>query len=238
MIKHLDLFSGIGGFALAADWTFENVEHIFCEIEPFCQKILKKHWPNSNIVGDIKRLKVDNLGNLVYCDCDEQDFKIHSSKKPVRSGIVNSGNSELLRRDTSSNAQNINKEGGQVQEQQTLWEEEPFLQRDESRQPLAERLRICDTEGNSNTENTLRGVQGYGDIQERKDEDSGSPPRLQRTIENNVVVSEMPPQVAQESQSYSKSINETIKPFYETCQRQHEPVAKCGEIDLLTGGFP
>jgi len=238
MIKHLDLFSGIGGFALALDWAADNVDHLFCEIDPFCQKILKKHYPNSKIVGDIKRLIVDNSGNLVYCDCDEQELKIQCGKKPIRSRVVNSGDSYLLRGDTSGNAQSINTKGSRIQEQQTLWEEESLLQRDESRQPLAECPRICDTEGDSNTKNALRGVQGHGNIQEWKDEDSSSPPRLQRTTESNVVTPEMPSQVAQESQSYSKNINVSIKPIYETCQRQHEPVARCGEIDLLTGGFP
>jgi DNA (cytosine-5)-methyltransferase 1 len=56
-MRHLDLFSGIGGFALAADWVWPGqVEHIFCEIEPFCQKVLKKHWPEAVIHNDIKTL--------------------------------------------------------------------------------------------------------------------------------------------------------------------------------------
>ena len=55
-MKHLDLFSGIGGFALAADRVFGKVDHIFCEIDPFCQEVLKKHWPNSKIYGDIRTL--------------------------------------------------------------------------------------------------------------------------------------------------------------------------------------
>lgn len=42
-MTHLDLFSGIGGFALAADRVFGDVEHIFVEIDPFCQRVLKKH---------------------------------------------------------------------------------------------------------------------------------------------------------------------------------------------------
>ena len=53
-MKHLDLFSGIGGFALAADWVWGSVEHIFCEIDPFCHAVLKKHWPNSEIQKDIR----------------------------------------------------------------------------------------------------------------------------------------------------------------------------------------
>lgn len=52
---HLDLFSGIGGFAYAADQVFKNVEHTFCENNKFCQQILKKHWPESKIYEDIKK---------------------------------------------------------------------------------------------------------------------------------------------------------------------------------------
>lgn len=55
-MKHLDLFSGIGGFALAADRVFGNVEHIFCDNDLFCQEVLKKHWPNSKIYGDIRTI--------------------------------------------------------------------------------------------------------------------------------------------------------------------------------------
>lgn len=40
---HLDLFSGIGGFALAAQWAgFRTVG--FCEIEPFAQRVLAKNF--------------------------------------------------------------------------------------------------------------------------------------------------------------------------------------------------
>lgn len=49
---HLDLFSGIGGFAYAVDQVWDNVEHIFCEINPFCQQVIKKHWKGSVIHGD------------------------------------------------------------------------------------------------------------------------------------------------------------------------------------------
>lgn len=55
-MKHLDLFSGIGGFALATEMVWNNVEHIFCDNEPFSQAILKKHWPTSQIYGDIRTL--------------------------------------------------------------------------------------------------------------------------------------------------------------------------------------
>lgn len=53
-MKHIDLFSGIGGFALAADRVWGNVEHIFCDNDPFCQQVLRKHWPTARIHGDIR----------------------------------------------------------------------------------------------------------------------------------------------------------------------------------------
>ena len=60
-MKHLDLFSGIGGFALAADRVFGEVEHTFCEIDPFCNEILKKHWPKAPIVFDIRQLTAHSI---------------------------------------------------------------------------------------------------------------------------------------------------------------------------------
>jgi len=54
-MKHLDLFSGIGGFALAAQWAgMETVA--FCEIDEFCHKVLSKNFPNILIHNDIKTL--------------------------------------------------------------------------------------------------------------------------------------------------------------------------------------
>ena len=45
-MKHASLFSGIGGFDLAADWAgFENIFN--CEINETCRKVLKYYWPNA-----------------------------------------------------------------------------------------------------------------------------------------------------------------------------------------------
>ncbi len=64
MRPHLDLFSGIGGFALAAEWAgFTTVR--FCEIDPFCQKVLKKHWPETPIHDDIRTLTADVVGQPI-----------------------------------------------------------------------------------------------------------------------------------------------------------------------------
>jgi len=51
-MKHGSLFSGIGGFDLAAEWMgWENVFH--CEWNEFGQKVLKYHFPNADSYGDI-----------------------------------------------------------------------------------------------------------------------------------------------------------------------------------------
>ena len=59
-MKLLDLFAGIGGISLGAHWA--GIETVgFCEIDPFCQKILKKHWPNVPIWPDVKELTGDEI---------------------------------------------------------------------------------------------------------------------------------------------------------------------------------
>lgn len=53
-MTHGSLFSGIGGFDLAAEWMgWENVFH--CEISEFPRKILKHHFPKSICYEDIKK---------------------------------------------------------------------------------------------------------------------------------------------------------------------------------------
>ena len=60
-LKHLDLFSGIGGFSLGLETTggFETVA--FCDYDSYCQKVLRKHWPWVTIYDDIKELNYEKL---------------------------------------------------------------------------------------------------------------------------------------------------------------------------------
>jgi DNA (cytosine-5)-methyltransferase 1 len=54
-MKHIDLFSGIGGFAIAVETVWgKDVTHIFCDNDKFCQQVLKKHWPEARVVEDIR----------------------------------------------------------------------------------------------------------------------------------------------------------------------------------------
>lgn len=52
-MTHGSLFSGLGGFDLAAEWMqWDNIFH--CEKDDFLQKILNYYWPNAKTHKDIK----------------------------------------------------------------------------------------------------------------------------------------------------------------------------------------
>jgi DNA (cytosine-5)-methyltransferase 1 len=68
-MTHGSLFSGIGGFDLAAEWMgWENIFH--CEWNPFGQEILKYHFPNS----------------ISYNDITKTDFTIHRGRIDILTG--------------------------------------------------------------------------------------------------------------------------------------------------------
>ena len=71
-MNHLDLFSGIGGFALAVDRVWPNSEHIFCDTDLFCQAVLRKHWPNSKIYGDIRTITNTDWNRLQEQGAEQQ----------------------------------------------------------------------------------------------------------------------------------------------------------------------
>lgn len=68
-MTHGSLFSGIGGFDLAAHWMgWDNTFH--CEWNPFGQKVLKHHFPNS----------------ISYNDITKTDFSIHRGNIDILTG--------------------------------------------------------------------------------------------------------------------------------------------------------
>lgn len=84
-LRVLDLFSGIGGFSLGLERTggFETVA--FCEIDPFCRKVLAKHWPSVPIHEDVRDLSINALGqiNIIVGGFPCQDI----SRAGTRAGI-------------------------------------------------------------------------------------------------------------------------------------------------------
>jgi DNA (cytosine-5)-methyltransferase 1 len=68
-MTHVSLFSGIGGFDLAAEWMgWENVFH--CEWNPFGQKVLKHYWPKA----------------ISYEDITKTDFTVHRGNIDILTG--------------------------------------------------------------------------------------------------------------------------------------------------------
>jgi DNA (cytosine-5)-methyltransferase 1 len=68
-VNHGSLFSGIGGFDLAAEWAgYENIFH--CEWNPFGQRVLKHYWPNAKSYDDITKT----------------DFSIHRGEIDILTG--------------------------------------------------------------------------------------------------------------------------------------------------------
>lgn len=59
-MKLISLFSGIGGFELAAEWAgWQNV--VSCEINPFGRQVLNHYWPNAYHHDDIKTLTFEKI---------------------------------------------------------------------------------------------------------------------------------------------------------------------------------
>lgn len=63
MIKVGSLFAGIGGFEKGIEDAFDGMAETVWQVEQnsFCQKVLKKHWPNATIFDDVRTVGKHNL---------------------------------------------------------------------------------------------------------------------------------------------------------------------------------
>jgi DNA (cytosine-5)-methyltransferase 1 len=67
-LKLIDTFSGIGGFSYAAEKLVGGFKTVaFVECESYCQKVLKKHWPDVPIYDDIKSYRPEPYSADVIC---------------------------------------------------------------------------------------------------------------------------------------------------------------------------
>src|SRR5262245_27648851 len=64
----LDLFSGIGGFSLGLERAGMRTV-AFCEIDPYCRAVLRKHWPDVPVYGDIRGLTAARLSHPAGLRC-------------------------------------------------------------------------------------------------------------------------------------------------------------------------
>jgi len=96
MIRVLDLFSGIGGFALASQRVGGFATLAFCEIEDYCRKVLAKNFPNIPIFTDVRELHPtdviprDGVIHLITAGFPCQDLSIAGNQAGIeadRSGL-------------------------------------------------------------------------------------------------------------------------------------------------------
>jgi DNA (cytosine-5)-methyltransferase 1 len=59
----LDLFSGIGGFSLGLERAGMTTV-AFCEVDPWCRRVLAKHWPDVPCFDDVRTLKGEDVGSV------------------------------------------------------------------------------------------------------------------------------------------------------------------------------
>ena len=64
LVRHLDLFSGIGGFALAAQMVGGIQTVAFCEIDEKPRRVLQKNFPGVPIHHDVKTLDPNQYGTI------------------------------------------------------------------------------------------------------------------------------------------------------------------------------
>jgi DNA (cytosine-5)-methyltransferase 1 len=92
MLTHVSLFSGIGGFSIAAEMAgFKDV--LFCEIDPFCQSVLRYHWPGVPIVKDVRDVNKQVVADAAKLLCYGSDDNGRSIRQTGRA-ISQLGNSD------------------------------------------------------------------------------------------------------------------------------------------------
>ena len=64
-ITVLDLFSGIGGFSLGLEAAGPFRTVAFCEREPYCQAVLRKHWPDTPIYDDVQTMPTTIAADII-----------------------------------------------------------------------------------------------------------------------------------------------------------------------------
>jgi len=85
-LKMIELFAGIGGFRLASDWVGGIETIVSVEINPFCQKVLKKNFPNTPIYDDVTTYKPSAYCDLVVGGSPCQDLSVAGAQKGIIEG--------------------------------------------------------------------------------------------------------------------------------------------------------
>ena len=80
-MNHLDLFSGIGGFALGLSWAGNFRTIGFAECDNYSQRVLQKHWPDVPIWGDVKDVDYDGSVDIITGGYPCQPFSVAGQRQ-------------------------------------------------------------------------------------------------------------------------------------------------------------
>jgi DNA (cytosine-5)-methyltransferase 1 len=90
-LNYLDLFSGIGGFALGAWMAGMRFEkHYFSEVDPYCVELYQKRFPDAIALGDIKEVNCEKL----MADADSAKLRDATRERSVQDRILPGNNGE------------------------------------------------------------------------------------------------------------------------------------------------
>ena len=257
---HLDLFSGIGGFAYAVDKVWPEAEHIFCDNDKYCQAVLRRHWPSSAIWSDIRELIAQSYEmfinlptNYNYANAKKQE--IPRICQHVSKGDVNPRTCRILWNNQASHMEDTQEKGMQISGQQEIQVREPFLSWNNSERQITEHVGICDKERHCLKKGILREMWVRRFNERWENGNSGTPQRLQQTTGSGVALPKMSPQMAQEEQINTVGgLNEQIitntkhgghvhgkseiKPTEGYNETLRELASGIRSPFILTGGFP
>jgi len=104
MYRLLDLFSGIGGFSLGLERSGGFKTVAFCEIDPYCRRVLRKHWPEVPQYDDVRTLTAERLAADGIGDIDVitggfpcQDLSVAGKQRGMGEGTRSGLWSEIVR---------------------------------------------------------------------------------------------------------------------------------------------
>jgi len=81
-MKVLSLCSGIGGFEIACEWAGMGIVGQV-EIDPFCLRVLEKHWPKVRRIPDVKDVRGDEFGtvDIIVAGIPCQPYSVAGKRK-------------------------------------------------------------------------------------------------------------------------------------------------------------
>ena len=192
----------------------------FSEIDKFPRGVLKHHYPDVPLFGDVNHIRYDASANLLFDTSNaKQEKGIPGSDQPLYRWYVCSECSGFLWGDPTVDVGMVEAPECPDEAKFAVWDRKSLLpRRSDVSQTSAPDSGKGDSKRNNYAATSMRGVRQKLCTCERETADRGAPRRLQSPANRAVALSQMPPPVAREQQS--------------------DPIFTSGDIDILVGGFP